>query len=225
MQIRKAYLFGKTLKPGEAPTPPSHPDWWIDSRGVDPTHAIPQTTSYGINRPYVTQNGAPQRYNMNCNVTTTASTYDVGIDGGEEVEVFRQDVRHEIPLYDSNNQLSTYKIRFSYGEYMDSTEEEWEPYASITLYNGDSYISDVGGSGYQETDTDAVKKVVVFAGADTFYKSDGGTAHVIYGGFVLIMDFGGSEHYVRCSGGGIDLDWLNTTYGVHLGSEWLTPTN
>lgn len=222
MIISSGHIFAKQITQGEPPVPPTPPtpDWWIDSRGVDPTHAIPNTVSYGINRPYVT--GSGQSFDMNCNVTSNASTYDLGITGGEEVGVFRNTVNHDIPLYDSNNQLSSYKIRFSYGEYMDSTEEEWMPYASIGLYNGDSYIPFVGGSGYQETDTDAVKKVVVFAGADTFYNNNGGTSHVIYGGFVLIMDSSGSQHFVRCSGGAIDLDWLNTTYGVHLGSDWLS---
>lgn len=221
MQLTNTAVGAWKISPTTPPTP-SHPDWWIDSRGVDPTHAIPQTTSYGINRPYVTQQSGRQSYFLNCNVTTTASTYDLGIDGGEEVGVFRQDVIHDIPLYDSNDQLSTYKLRFFYGEYMDSTEEEWMPYASISLYNGSSYIPYVGDSGYIETDTDAVKKVIVFAGANTFYNNNGGTSNVIYAGFSLIMDYGGSQYFVRSAGGAIDLDWLNTTYGVHLGDEWLS---
>lgn len=212
--------------PVPGPTPPTPPiltpEWWINSRGVDPTHAIPQTVSYGIDRPFATQNSGRQSYSLNCNVTSTSSSYDLGIDGGQEVEIFREDTIHDIPLYDSNNQLSTYKIRFSYGEYMDSTEEQWEPYASISLYNGDTYIPYVGNSGYIETDTYAVQQVTVFAGADTFYGNDGQTAHILYGGFVLILDYYNSEHFVKCAGGGIDLDWLETTYGVHLGDDWLT---
>jgi len=223
MQLTNTAVGAWKISPA-TPPPPSHPDWWIDSRGVDPTHSIPNSTSYGINRPYVT--GSDQSFNMNCNVTVTntANPYDLGIDGGENVGIFRSTVNHDIPLYDSNNQLSSYKIRFSYGEYMDSTEEQWEPYASISLYDGDTYIQYVGGSGYQETDTYAVRKVIVFAGADTFRNSNNSTSHVIYGGFALILDYGGisTQHYVRCSGGAIDLAWLETTYGVHLGSDWLS---
>lgn len=209
MQIEEAFVFARNITPNEPPVPPTPiPDWWINSYGVSPVHSV------GGYYPYL-YNYYNHTYKLYGNFHISG-TPDIGLNA-LEVPLFRGDNHYDIPLVDGNGDETTFYLRFSWGEYEDLGDEYWNPIASVSLYNGSTFIE--GNSDYWELDTEIIQKVYLYAGADTFPAgTSGNNATVVYGGFACI----GTNDWVYHGGGAIDLNWIWQTYGVRLSDEWLT---
>lgn len=217
MQIRKAYLFGKQITAGVIPPEPI-PDWWINSAEVDPTYAVDEY------RPYIQEGRYQQCYNIYADF---AYAYSQGpqfcINGGTEIAQPSDEYTYDIPLYDANENLSSYKIRYVIG--VSSSEPDYRPQSGVLLYNGDTLIDQVGGVNNWAIDH-PIYKVLAYAGANKYRGMYGAAGKkMLYGGLAIIMVNVENGFGLVHLGAAIDLDWLETTYGVHLGSEWLTPTN
>ena len=211
MEIEQAFVFAKNITAGDPPVPPTPPtpDWWINSPAVSPVHSV------GGNYPYLNSyyNHTYKLYGL------FQGNPDIGINA-METEIFRVDSHYDIPLVDANGNETSYYLRFSWGEYEDLGDESWNPIAAISLYNGNTFIT--GNSEYWELDTEDIQKVYLYAGADTFpYETSENISPVVYAAFACTSRYGWVYH----GGGGIDLDWIEQTYGIHLSSDWLTPRN
>ena len=208
MRISSAFLKGATITP--------RVPWWINSSGVSPVHPVDGNYPYlyDSDNYYDTEN---HTYKLTGYFQNNTGTLDVGINAFELVELFRGYNNHyDIVLVDSNNDYTSYYLRIEWEDSQNYYEEEWIPQVSISLYYGKTLLA--RNSNYYYLETDNIQHAYFYAGADTFPLEDGMASPVAYAGFACID----TDNWVYHGGGAIDLDWIEQTYGVHLGSPWLT---
>ena len=141
---------------------------------------------------------------------------------------------YDIPLYDSNDDLSDYKIKIDYTYFTGSHGKEVRIYLSI--YYQDTFITS-HNIGTNVPTTGNPEGPYFFAGADTFNTTDssGDPATIVETNNLLVIGFlqkqstnsGGSliDDSDTCVYGillGFDLSYFETTYGVHLSEDQLT---
>lgn len=143
---------------------------------------------------------------------------------------------YDIPLYDSNNNLSDYKIKIDYIYYNEGHGQEVRIYLSI--YYQDTFIAGHNLGTYAPTTGNPVGPYF-FAGADTFntLNSGGDPAAIVETNNLLVIGF--LQKQSTNSGGsliddsdtlvygillGFDLSYIEQTYGVHLSEDQLTTT-
>lgn len=207
MMVSSAYMFATQITAGEPPIPPSPPEWWINSRGVNPVYSVQGYAPY-ISFIRGQQYDIYADFGYNYNIAPQFC-----INGGLEIGQYQDGYSFDIPLYDSYERLSRYKIRYMYGE----QQETARPQSGVQLYDGETLIDNVGYVKNWPLQGQ-VYKVLAYAGANVF----NGRSNMLYGGLAVLMVNVNNGFWLSHLGGAIDLTWLETTYGVHLGSNWLS---
>lgn len=212
MQIEKAYLFAKQIKPGTPPEPPT-PQWWFNSPGQFPINV-------GSWHPTYDTYGWDGYYEL-VNVLNDSS--EIGIDAVKVSSLEEANNYMEIPLYDLNGNETSYKLK----SYVDA--EYWdEPYVGFGLYNGDTLVE--YWTFHQMIWCDQSFDVYVCAGADTIWMERADiyppepeqlVSNVVWMALMAITDTN-SVTYIGCA---LDFAFLRDTYGLQLGSDWFVPSN
>lgn len=142
------------------------PDYWINDYHVDHVHDIVSETS-STSRPYLDD----QYFSRGCRISDVtyglSSDNDCGVTGAKEIGIFGGENILSIPMYDSNNELSEYNIKFIYKEDTESTTTIWKPYVALGLYNNDASIwtpYNISRSFNRAN----IRKVYIWGGVDSF---------------------------------------------------------
>lgn len=211
MQIEKAYIFAKQIKPSTPPEPPT-PQWWFNSPGDFPINTgdwYPIYDTYDWDGYYELASVHEDSSEPGINA--------VRVNSLEEANNFMV-----IPLYDLNGQETAYSLR----SYVDPTYWD-EPYVGFALYNGDTLVD--FWSFHQIIWADESFDVYLCAGADTIWVQKAEyppspeqlKSGIVWMALIAVTDVT-SVSYIGCA---LDFSMLRDTYGLQLGSDWFTPSN
>ena len=208
------------------------PDFWVDSYHQNLYHGSGTNVTPGLYHDVqdfaINYNGW---YETNYGLIPTD---DIGI----SVKRFTNELHsansrpfeYNIPLYDSNDDLSDYYIKIR------QQREQSSPFGVhiclfLDLYQQDTLIDNIGQGAYPSGD-DSYYGVYFFAGADTFQTETFGSDRVEANDLLITGAYASRQYnnnnlndstiYIWGPTAAINLAWLETEYGVHLGSNQLT---
>lgn len=218
--LSSSFLKGKTITPGQAP--PSVPAWWSNVPNVPAINVngwTPVFDTYGWNGYY--------------ELAVSNQSTDIGINALEVATV--RDSLVQVPLYDSNGQLTSYLLKMvvDYSDPDSPFDFNFEGNIGLAIYDGDQLIDDYSMHVYWDSNSQYPQTAYVTLGVDTIdyidYRGsrEVTTKHGVIWGAVIIKghELYGSSDYVGYFGNALDISFLGSQYGLYLGAEWYTPSN
>lgn len=247
IQLNSGYISGHAV---ETRIPP-YPIYWWNSPKVCPVHEVNgYRPSISFDTRYAPDSDTnvscsidtSNKYYDGSDIGCTAMDITDQMPWGYNYEEHDYDwywLRNVIPLYDENeDESSQYRILVEFScAYMEPYVDENNPgyyWTSSQMRLTDRINQETVLGNF--VDAEGIFKpennhIYSFAGADTFYYHDrwgdgsilGSKSNILYSGNIIDACHYYGYSRVKWAGVSMNLDWIRTNLGVHLGKDWYNP--